>query len=133
MSTDWSTVARYFEADAVAHLATLQKDGSPHVVPLWVDRHGESNLAFFTINGSRKDRNVARDPRVAVSITAPDNPYDMATVRGEVIERVDGDRGWEIIDRLSQKYEGQPYDRSIDVVAFIVRPTTSWANDFSDE
>lgn len=129
--TDWSDVSRYFTGSAVAHLATIEEDGGPHVVPVWVGRHGESDLAFFTIERSRKDRNITRDPRVAISITDPANAYRMATVRGEVVDRVDGERGLAIIDRIARAYTGQPYAERTGHVAFVVRPTTSWARDYS--
>ena len=78
---DWTTVKPYFETDAIAHLATLMMDGSPHSVPLWVGVEGE-RLALFTETDTLKDRNLRHDPRVAVSVTAADNPYSMAFVRG---------------------------------------------------
>lgn len=128
----WSDVVRYFTGDAVAHLATIDEDGGPHVVPLWIDRGGESDLVFFTLEGSRKDRNIAREPRVAISITDSGNAFDMATVRGEVIERVDGERGMEIIDRIAHTYTGGPYPVRSGLVAFVVRPTAWRSRDYSD-
>lgn len=128
----WAEVARYFSRDAVAHLTTLEKDGAPHSVPLWIDRHGDSDLVFFTIAGTRKDRNVTRDPRVALSITDPADAYDMATVRGAVIERIDGERGQEIIDGLARKYTGEPYPIRSGLVAFVVRPSVWSSQAYSD-
>ena len=128
---DWSEVAPYFAGDAVVHLATLEPDGSPHAVPVWVDVHGDGDLVFFSEAGSKKDRNVTRDPRVAFSVTTPDNPLDMATVRGEVIERVEGERGMEIVDRISQAYTGGGYEVRTGLVAFVVRPRTWWARNYA--
>ena len=52
---DWTTVKPYFETDAIAHLATLMMDGSPHSVPLWVGVEGE-RLARHTVRKQqRKD------------------------------------------------------------------------------
>lgn len=133
MSNGWGPVAHHFSTDAVAHLATLNKDGGPHVVPLWVDRLGESDLAFFTIAGSRKDRNVTRDPRVSISVTAPDNAYVMATMRGRVVERLEGEAAWPVVDQISRVYTGESYARDTPMVAFVIRPDHWWANDFSDE
>ncbi|WP_413318088.1 TIGR03618 family F420-dependent PPOX class oxidoreductase [Agrococcus sp. 1P02AA] len=130
---EWDEVADRFSTTAVAHLATLQADGSPQVVPLWIDRHGERDLVFFTTAGSRKDRNVSRDPRVALSVTAPDDAYAMATVRGEVVERIDGEEGMAIVDRLSQKYEGKPYGEREGFVAFVIRPSRWWGRDFGSD
>ncbi|MET0861230.1 MAG: pyridoxamine 5'-phosphate oxidase family protein [Microbacterium sp.] len=130
MTTSWDDVRPYFERDAVAHVATLMPDGAPHSVPVWIGVEGD-RLAFFSVAGSRKDENVQADPRVAFSITTPDNPLDMAFVRGEVVERITGDAAFEIIDPISQKYAGKPYfDRSAHT-AFLVRPDTSWFHDYS--
>jgi hypothetical protein len=46
----------------------------------------------------------------------------MAQVRGHVAARLDGDPAWEIIDRLSRKYTGQPYPLRTDRVVFLVEP-----------
>ena len=73
-----------------AHLATLMPDRAPHSVPLWVDVEGE-RIAFLTDPTSRKARNLAADPRVAISVTAHDQPFTMASVRGRVVGRLEGD------------------------------------------
>jgi hypothetical protein len=43
-------------------------------------------------------------------------------IRGRVSERVDGDRGWAIVDRMSQKYEGKPYPREPEMVVYLIEP-----------
>jgi len=88
--SDWSQAKPFFETTAVAHLATLLRDGSPHSIPLWVGVDGE-RVMFFTEAGALKDRNLRRDPRAAISATAPENPYSMAFVRGDAVDRIDGD------------------------------------------
>jgi hypothetical protein len=55
-----------------------------------------------------KVRNVERDPRVAVAIQDPENPFRYIQVRGEVISMTT-EGGAESIDALSQKYTGRPY------------------------
>ena len=104
-----------------AHLATLLADGSPHSVPLWVDLEGE-HVAFLTDPNSRKARNIARDPRVAISVTDRDQAFTMAQIRGRVIALLGGEEAWTIIDRISPKYVGGPYPRGLDRVVFLVRP-----------
>jgi PPOX class probable F420-dependent enzyme len=113
------------EGANVAHLATLLPDGAPHSVPLWVGLEGD-RIAFLTAPGSRKARNVARDPRVSISLTRADDPHTMAQIRGRVVERVEGDAAWAIIDRLSQKYIGAPYPLRSDRVVFLVEPEHAW-------
>ncbi len=114
-------VRRLFEGPHYAHLATLLPDGGPHSVPLGVGMEGD-RIALLTSPSSRKARNLDRDPRVAISITDRDRPFAMALVRGRVAERIDGDRTWTIIDRLSQKYLGQPYPLRTDRVVFLIDP-----------
>jgi PPOX class probable F420-dependent enzyme len=92
---------------ATAHVATVLPDGSPHSVPVWIGTHG-NHVAFFTGPDSRKARNLRRDPRVAVSLTPPDNSFLPVIIRGRVVEWVTGDAGWEIVDRIAAKYTGEP-------------------------
>jgi PPOX class probable F420-dependent enzyme len=112
-----------------AHLATLMPDGSPHSVPLWVGLEGE-RIAFLTAPSSRKARNLRRDPRVAISITDRDQPFTMASVRGRVVERLDGDAAWAVIDRISHKYTGGPYPRDEERSVFLVEPSSEWAQSY---
>ncbi|MGZ8687462.1 MAG: PPOX class F420-dependent oxidoreductase [Gaiellaceae bacterium] len=91
-----------------AHLASLLPDGSPHSVPVWVGFE-DGRIAFFTGADTRKARNLERDGRVALSITDDRNPYRSAWVRGEIVERFTGDRANAIVDRISQRYTGQPF------------------------
>ena len=114
-------VRRLIDGANYAHLATLLPNGAPHSVPMWVGMEN-GRIAVMTSPNSRKARNLERDPRVALSITDHDRPFVMATVRGRVTERVDGDRGWAIIDRLSQKYLGQPYPLRTDRVVYLIEP-----------
>jgi PPOX class probable F420-dependent enzyme len=104
-----------------AHLATILPDGAPHSVPLWIGVEGD-HVAFLTGPGSRKARNVDVDPRVAISITDREQPFTMATIRGHVNERIEGDRAWEIIDHIATVYTGGPYPEHIDRVVYLVEP-----------
>jgi PPOX class probable F420-dependent enzyme len=114
-------VRRVLDTAAVAHLATVLPDGSPHSVPVWVGAEGD-RVAFLTGPGSRKARNLRRDPRVALSMTAPDNPFEPVIIRGRVIEWLDGDAAWEVIDRISTRYIGQPYSREQERVVALIEP-----------
>jgi PPOX class probable F420-dependent enzyme len=112
-----------------AHLATVMPDGAPHTVPVWIGLEGE-RIVFLTDPASRKARNIAGDPRVALSVTAHDRPTAMAHVRGRVVEVVEGDAAWTIIDRLSDQYLGRPYPLRTDRVVFVIEPDRAWAQDF---
>lgn len=93
-----------FKKRAFGHLATLMPDGSPQVTPVWVDFDGE-HVLVNTARGRQKDLNVERDPRVALEIQDPDNPYHYLQVRGRVVE-VTEEGADQHIDKLSKKYTG---------------------------
>jgi PPOX class probable F420-dependent enzyme len=109
------------EGKNLAHLATLMPDGAPHSAPVWVDMEGE-RVVFMTDPQSVKGRNIARDPRVALSITDAERPNVMASVRGRVVETIDGDAGWAIVDRLCEQYLGMPYPQRTGRAAYIIEP-----------
>lgn len=123
-------VRTLLERPSLAHVATVMPDGSPHSVPVWIGLE-DGRAAFLTAPSSRKARNLAHDPRVCISLTAPDAPTTMAQVRGRVTDRIDGDRGWAIIDRISDKYLGQPYPLREDRVVFLVEVEHAWGHAFA--
>jgi PPOX class probable F420-dependent enzyme len=99
------SVAKLFEGKNFAFLATLMKDGSPQVTPTWVDIDKNNNTILVnTAKGRIKHRNISKDPRVAISVIDSSNPYDMVTVRGKVIEQINGKDADEHIDKLAKKY-----------------------------
>jgi PPOX class probable F420-dependent enzyme len=122
-------VRSLLEGRNFAHVATVLPDGGPHSVPVWIGVEGD-RVVFFTQQQSRKARNLDRDPRVAVSATPEDTPFRMAAVQGRVVERLEGDAAWEVIDRISVKYTGGPYPLREDRVVFLVEPDRAWAQAF---
>ena len=94
-----------FSKRAFASLATLMPDGSPQVTPVWCDVEGD-HVIFNSAKGRQKDRNVRRDPRVALAIVDPDNPYRYLEIRGTVIE-ITEDGAAEHIHKMAKKYLGQ--------------------------
>ena len=113
-----------------AHLTTLDPDGAPHATAMWIARDGDL-IVFNTAEGRRKWRNVQQDPRVAISISPADKPYVNYAIAGRVIEMRTSD-GREVIDRLSEKYTGNPVYQHMTPgmvrVTIIVEPTriASW-------
>jgi PPOX class probable F420-dependent enzyme len=108
MSAIPDEVRALLEARNFAHLATVAPDGSPHSVAIWIGTEGD-RVVFFTQATSRKARNLARDPRVAVSIVDRANPYSTAWLRGRVAEKRTGEAALPLIDALSERYTGQPF------------------------
>ena len=93
-----------FSKRAFGSLSTLMPDGTPQVTPVWVDYDG-GYVLFNSARGRQKDRNLRRDPRLALAILDPDNPYRYIEVRGRVID-VTEQGADDHIDRLAKKYLG---------------------------
>lgn len=102
---------RFIEGKNFADLATLLPDGSPHVTPVWIDHDGDIILVNTAI-GRVKQRNVARDPRVSISIVDSNNPYDRVIIHGRVVSMTE--QGADAhIDKLAMKYTGaNKYEKS---------------------
>ena len=109
------------DGTSIAHIASVLPDGAPHSVPVWIGAQGD-HVVILTGPGSRKARNLRRDPRVALSIAPVDNPFQPVTLRGRVVEWLAGDAACEIIDRLSTKYTGAPYPRGQERVVLVIEP-----------
>ncbi len=93
------------EKKALAHLATLQPDGSPQVTPVWFD-YTNGVVRVNTAMGRVKARNLSEGSKVAMSIMDPDNDYRYIQVRGTVTkETTDGAVAH--IDSLAKKYLGK--------------------------
>jgi PPOX class probable F420-dependent enzyme len=91
-----------FKNKSLAHVATLNPDGSPQVSAVWVGLDGDL-ITFNTAEGRVKPRNVRGDSRIALSIANDDNPYENLLVQGTVVE-VTGDGADEDIDVLAKRY-----------------------------
>ena len=91
------------DGPAFAHVATVQADGSPQTTPVWIDRDGDV-IVFNTAVGRAKHRNIERDPRVALSVHDPSNPYRYLQVRGRAEMTTEG--ADEHIDAMAKKYLG---------------------------
>ena len=113
-----------FDKRAFANLATLMPDGFPQVTPVWCDYDG-THVLVNSARGRQKERNLRRDPRVALAILDPDNPYRYLEVRGRVVEITENGAD-EHIDRLAKKYLGAdkyPYRKPGEVrIIFKVQP-----------
>lgn len=92
------------ETNALIHVATLGPDGGPQSNPVWFDWDGE-HIKFSQTKTRQKYKNVERDPRIAVSIVDPENPYRYLEVRGEVTE-IEEDPDNDFINAMAKKYLG---------------------------
>jgi PPOX class probable F420-dependent enzyme len=88
-----------------ATVSTFRKDGTVHGVVVWVDADDEGYVLLNTAEGRAWRKNLARDPRVTVTVPNWDDPYEFVSVTGTVIE--DTHEGAdELIDQLAKKYIG---------------------------
>ena len=93
------------EKQAFGNLGTLMKDGSPQVTPVWVDYDGKY-VRINSAKGRVKDKNIRRDPRVAIALQDPANPYRYLEIRGKVVEITENGAD-DHINKLSQEYLGK--------------------------
>lgn len=116
--------ADLFQKKAFANLATVMPDGSPQVTPVWVDYDG-THVLVNSARGRQKDKNMERNPAVALSILDPDNPYRYLEVRGRVAD-ITEEGADEHIDKMAKKYMGldkYPYRRPGEVrVLYKIKP-----------
>ena len=90
---------------AFANVATLNADGSPQVTPVWVDFDG-THVIVNTAKGRVKAKNLAREPRIALSIADPENAYRYIGIQGRVVEMTESG-GDAHIDKMAKKYLGK--------------------------
>jgi PPOX class probable F420-dependent enzyme len=89
---------------AFAYLATVKKDGSPQLTPVWFDWDG-THVVINTARGRVKDKNMHNNPHVSVLIADPANPYRYLQVQGKVVAETEAGAR-ETIDEMSRKYTG---------------------------
>jgi PPOX class probable F420-dependent enzyme len=96
---------RLFQDKNLVFIATIMKDGSPQLSPVWAN-YDEGFILINTAEGRIKHKNVLQDPRVAVSVVSKDNPLDMTTFRGKVVEIIP-DYDYKHADKLTLQYMGR--------------------------
>jgi PPOX class probable F420-dependent enzyme len=110
--------AKLFSEKNWGTVTTLRADGSPHSTPVWIDTDGE-HVIFNTVIGRAKEKELRRDPRVAVVvIPAADQQSGYVSVTGTAEFSEEGAN--EHIDKMAKKYLGldaypyhQPGDRRV--------------------
>ena len=117
-------VERLFQGKNLIFIATINLDGSPQLTPVWGDYH-DGHILVNTAEGRIKHRNVLHDSRVAVCVVAHDNPLDMITIRGDVLEIIP-DYAYTHADKLAKKYmefEKYPFKRPDEKrITFKIKP-----------
>ncbi|MBX3072031.1 MAG: PPOX class F420-dependent oxidoreductase [Thermomicrobiales bacterium] len=96
--------ADLLDSTALAHVATIGPKGEPQVNPVWFGWDG-SKIRFSQTTTRQKKKNIDREPRVALSIVDPTNPYRYLEVRGTVLE-IEDDPNNDFINAMAKKYMG---------------------------
>jgi PPOX class probable F420-dependent enzyme len=107
--------------NVIGHVTAKRADGSLATYLMWVDWDGEHVLTSSPV-GSRKSRHWRRDPQVSVSVKDRDDDWRYLVIRGRVVD-IHPDEGLAFIDRMSERYTGQPYrmrERPREV--FVIQP-----------
>lgn len=93
------------QSNGLANIATIGPDGEPQNNPVWFDYDGE-HILFSQTQNRQKLRNLERDPRIALTIVDPTNPYRYVEIRGAMAKvEVDPDNAF--INKMAKKYLGQ--------------------------
>lgn len=117
MSLITDSVRSVLTSGRLAHLATIDADGSPQMSAVWIGVEGDEIVTGHMMGG-RKVQNIARDPRVALTVEAEGaNGLGMTNyliVRGTA-RLVDGGAP-ELLQRLAEIYLGPgvkfpPFDK----------------------
>jgi PPOX class probable F420-dependent enzyme len=102
---DKKDIQRLFQGRNLAFISTLsKKDGSPHITPVWADMEDDLILVN-TFETSAKNKNVTKDPRIAISVVENSNPYNMVSIKGRVIDQTTEEAD-EHLKRLAKRYLG---------------------------
>jgi PPOX class probable F420-dependent enzyme len=110
--------ADLLERPLFAHLATIRPNGTPQSNVMWFGWDG-SRIRMTHTKKRQKFRNLAREPRVALSIADPDDPYRFLEVRGAVEKVEDDDERASFYRSLQERY-GNVYEISDAPVRVII-------------
>jgi PPOX class probable F420-dependent enzyme len=95
---------QFLEQPFVGVATTLRDDGTPHNTVVWVDVE-DGSLSFNTAVGRAKERHIRKNPKVALTVVDPQDPYKWVSVTGEAELTTDGADPQ--IDKLAKKYLGK--------------------------
>jgi PPOX class probable F420-dependent enzyme len=84
-------------------IATLRRDGSPHIIPVWF-RWGEGAVTIWTTETRAWVRNLLRDPRVAFSVQTFEEPYPAVMMRGRASVTTADDTTVEQARAITRRY-----------------------------
>ena len=122
-------VERLFQQKNLIFISTINLDGSPQLTPVWGD-YDNGHVLVNTAEGRLKHKNVLRDPRVAISVVDHDNPLNMTTIKGKVVEIIP-DYDYVHANKLTKQYMGideYPFKRDGEKrIIFKIKPVKIFA------
>jgi len=97
-------LSRLFQFRNLAYVGTLSKDGSPHITPVWAEMVDDLIL-INTFEESAKTRHISRDKRIALSVVEQNNPFNMVSIKGKIVEQT-SEGADEHLKKLAKRYLG---------------------------
>jgi PPOX class probable F420-dependent enzyme len=110
-------LAQFLAQPRIAVLATVRRDGAPATTACWYDLQ-DGKILITMHADARRLPNIKQDPRVAMTIVG-DDPYQHVSLAGQVVESWD-DPGMEVMDRLSMRYMGEPWQERVPCVSALI-------------
>jgi PPOX class probable F420-dependent enzyme len=104
MGLDDTRIQRFLATRDVVVLATVQGDGAPLAMPMWF-LHDRATLTMISVAGTRKVRNLERDPRVSV-VAEGGSSGDVrgVSLQGRAEFLADGPERHALAERFLEKY-----------------------------
>jgi PPOX class probable F420-dependent enzyme len=87
-------------------LATVRKDGRPHVAPIWFDLDDDGSIVFTTGAETLKGKSIRRDPRVSLCVDDERPPFSFVAIEGKVDINEDLDEVLVWATRIGGRYMG---------------------------
>jgi len=97
-------LSRLFQFRNLVYMGTLSRDGSPHITPVWAEMV-EDLILINTFEESAKIRHISKDKRIALSVVEQNNPFNMVSIKGKVVEQT-SEGADEHLKKLAKRYLG---------------------------
>ncbi len=97
-------LSRLFQFRNLAYVGTLSRDGAPHITPVWAEMV-EDLILINTFEESAKFKHISEDKRIALSIVEQNNPFNMVSIKGKVVEQTT-EGADEHLKKLAKRYLG---------------------------
>lgn len=106
MAKNGKQMEAFLQERQIARIATIGKDGQPHVKPIWY-RYEGGKFFISTGDDSITVRNLKRDPRTTLCIDDPNPPYRGVIVEGTAEIKFGFGKDPEGISAMAFRYLGE--------------------------